>query len=405
MDCLSFLFSALGLVIAAGGGIGGGGILVPVFMVFLRFRPKHAVALSNFTILGGSVATTAFNMQSPDPSGGSPIDWDVVVMMEPSTIAGAIVGSFVAKCLPDVVLSVLLLAVLAMLAYRTLEKGVKMFQRESEEGGAGAPVAPRELLDGDRSDDEASESQTLIGGKADADLDPERVDRPTPWSKIALLTICFGGCAAIVVLKGGGHGSVIGVECGSTSFWFLVLSAVPWVVGFVAVFRHMLLGAGDAAPAGRSGARARWDAATTVRYPALCTVAGLLGGLFSVGGGIVMGPLMLEMGVAPAVAAGTAAAMILATTCAACISLHVFGLVEPGYGAACFLLGLACTACGQGRVNAWMKAARRQSPPVLSVGLVMALSTTLVAWEAFEKFTHEDAAALFKLSSVCSQVD
>jgi hypothetical protein len=33
------------------GGIGGGGILVPLFIIVLQFEPKHAIPLSNVTIL------------------------------------------------------------------------------------------------------------------------------------------------------------------------------------------------------------------------------------------------------------------------------------------------------------------------------------------------------------------
>merc|ERR1711985_120931 len=50
----------------------------------------------------------------------------------------------------------------------------------------------------------------------------------------------------------------------------------------------------------------KWDANNTIRYPLVCTISGLLAGLFGVGGGIVKGPLMLEMGIIPSVALATA---------------------------------------------------------------------------------------------------
>ncbi|CAN0365886.1 unnamed protein product, partial [Discosporangium mesarthrocarpum] len=39
-----------------------------------------------------------------------------------------------------------------------------------------------------------------------------------------------------------------------------------------------------------------WNPTNTIRYPAVCFFAGFFAGLFGVGGGIVKGPLMLEMG-------------------------------------------------------------------------------------------------------------
>ena len=38
------------------------------------------------------------------------------------------------------------------------------------------------------------------------------------------------------------------------------------------------------------------DSLNTVRYPCICFFAGFFAGMFGVGGGIVKGPLMLEMG-------------------------------------------------------------------------------------------------------------
>jgi uncharacterized membrane protein YfcA len=48
----------------------------------------------------------------------------------------------------------------------------------------------------------------------------------------------------------------------------------------------------------------RWTRSSTVLYPGLCTAAGLVAGLFGIGGGVVKGPLMLELGVAPDVSGG-----------------------------------------------------------------------------------------------------
>lgn len=42
-----------------------------------------------------------------------------------------------------------------------------------------------------------------------------------------------------------------------------------------------------------------WTPRTTLLYPAIVTLAGLIAGMFGVGGGIVQGPLMLQLGVPP----------------------------------------------------------------------------------------------------------
>jgi Sulfite exporter TauE/SafE len=58
-----------------------------------------------------------------------------------------------------------------------------------------------------------------------------------------------------------------------------------------------------------------WTRETTLTYPVLCSLAGVIAGMFGVGGGIVKGPLMLHLGMLPEVAAATSATMIFFTAC------------------------------------------------------------------------------------------
>ena len=63
------------------------------------------------------------------------------------------------------------------------------------------------------------------------------------------------------------------------------------------------------------------------------------------------GPLMLEMGVLPDVAAATSATMILFTSAAAAVVFLSFGGVPPAYAGLAFAVGLLSTAAGQVRVR------------------------------------------------------
>jgi len=52
LDYLGFGSAIVGLILAAGGGIGGGGILVPIYILALEFPVKHAIPLASVTVLG-----------------------------------------------------------------------------------------------------------------------------------------------------------------------------------------------------------------------------------------------------------------------------------------------------------------------------------------------------------------
>ena len=133
-DFVGFACAALGLIIAAGGGIGGGGILVPIYILILGFLPKHAIPLSNVTVFGGAIANTLRNSRKRHPTADRPlIDWDLIVVMEPPTLAGALIGANLNKMLPETAVAILLVLLLSFTSYNTLKKARKMYNKETEE--------------------------------------------------------------------------------------------------------------------------------------------------------------------------------------------------------------------------------------------------------------------------------
>ena len=90
-DYWGTILVVLGLLIAASGGIGGGGILVPLLILVYGFSPKYAVPLSNFTIVGSSITNMMMNLPKRHPDADRPlVDWDLILVMEPLTMAGAV---------------------------------------------------------------------------------------------------------------------------------------------------------------------------------------------------------------------------------------------------------------------------------------------------------------------------
>lgn len=99
----------------------------------MGFSPKYAIPLSNVTILGGSIMNMVMNVSKRHPSADRPlVDWDLILIMEPLTIGGALAGSFLNKILPEWLLVVSLVILLSYTAQTTLDKGFKVYQKESE---------------------------------------------------------------------------------------------------------------------------------------------------------------------------------------------------------------------------------------------------------------------------------
>ena len=143
----------------------------------------------------------------------------------------------------------------------------------------------------------------------------------------------------------------------------------------------------------------RWDRRTTIIYPAISWVAGFFAGLFGIGGGIVKGPLMLQMGVLPSVASATSACMILFTSFTATTSFAVFGLLVRDYAICCAIMGFIATLAGQTVMSYLLRRYQRNSYIAFSIGIVVFLSAICMTIESIISFRE---GGLSKSTKFCS---
>jgi uncharacterized membrane protein YfcA len=334
-DYYGVFFTILGLMVAAGGGIGGGGILVPIYILIMGFSPKHAIPLSNVTVFGGAIANVLLNMSKRHPSADRPlVDWDLILVMEPLTIAGALLGAFLNKLLPELLLTVLLVLLLSSTAYDTLKRAIKMYKKETialrkqgisasgtkeselthiatEQQMNGMEEATVKLLDDvevhesgetklDTKNDEKNDSDATTKTTPEEKLKDDEVtklqaelndilekERVTPMINIQILMTLFVVVLTINMLKGGGaFKSPLGIVCGSTGFWMANIIMIVWIVLISVFVRQYLLTKYYAKQ--RTNYQyvegdIQWDGRASIVYPFICMFAGFFAGMFGVG--------------------------------------------------------------------------------------------------------------------------
>lgn len=298
------------------------GMLVPIYILVMGFSPKHAIPLSNITVFGGSVANTLLNTRKRHPNADRPlVDWDLILVMEPLTIAGALIGAFLNKVLPELLLTVLLVVLLSVTAYKSLKKAIKMYEAETlamqkrgststtgeseltrmaaEQEGSDNSEAGDKLLDNMEEQEEQQEEENEEKAAQAKQLNRERQkiqdeldqiledERYTPSANLSILVTLFVVVLAINLLKGGGaFPSPVGIRCGSTAFWMANAIMLGWILVISAFVRQYLLRKYEAKK--RCNFQyvegdIQWDGRATVVYPCICCLAGFFAGMFGVG--------------------------------------------------------------------------------------------------------------------------
>ena len=120
--------------LANNGGIGGGGLIIPVCITMMGFSSIEAIALSNSIIFAGAVVRfLGFSMWQRNPKlpCQTIIRYNVVSVMIPLVLIGSLSGSLISIILPEAVLTIILVVLLAYLFVDSLLKGVRLWKSET----------------------------------------------------------------------------------------------------------------------------------------------------------------------------------------------------------------------------------------------------------------------------------
>ena len=138
IEVLGYFMTFLILLTSNMGGLGGGGAVIPIAMVFFGFDTKQSIALSNATIVVASLARYLFNFNKPHPYKGTHgvlVDYNVASLMLPMITIGATVGQMLNKILPSVVIAIMLTLLLVFVSYTTLKKLCRIVSAERKKYG------------------------------------------------------------------------------------------------------------------------------------------------------------------------------------------------------------------------------------------------------------------------------
>ena len=122
------------LALANVGGIGGGGVIIPITMACFEFTTKEAIAISGFTILAGAIARFTMDINKKHPEKDATIvDYGIIIVMMPLVLAGSFIGVLVNLSFPGIILSAVLTVILIGLTYQSLNKANQLYAKETAE--------------------------------------------------------------------------------------------------------------------------------------------------------------------------------------------------------------------------------------------------------------------------------
>ena len=365
--------------ISAAGGIGGGGLNVPILLVVFGYEYQQAVIFSLSTVLGNYVSQVYLNWRKRHPYDPRRplIYWDAVLLLLPAQLGGSNIGVVIAKIFPEGVLIILAMVVLLFAGYKSFRKGRKYWQEETfRHLRTVASLGPLPtVFEGDEGDEEEDEDEGIDsdngrersreylllnasssgagggsftsnkmenGGGSGAAVLSEISFRGSdlhglelPWPTLRVLFVLWVLYAALYSML-----TVVLRVC-SASYWSLLGASYVPLAGLVLwALAHVVdkqtrdpssVLPGDLAVASSPSA--------ALVAPCLAFVIGILCTLLGIGGGELMGPLLLSLRAMPQVVSATTSTMSFLNTSSNLVHFAILGQIEPEYFFSFFAIG------------------------------------------------------------------
>ena len=104
-------------------------------MAFFHFNTKPAIAISSFSIFMTTLARFVMNFKLPHPEKKHSvvIDYNLVTIMMPTTLAGAQIGAFILVIFPSLYIQIALTITLIILGAQSTKKAIDITKKENED--------------------------------------------------------------------------------------------------------------------------------------------------------------------------------------------------------------------------------------------------------------------------------
>nr|GMC49116.1 sulfite exporter TauE/SafE family protein 3 [Ipomoea batatas] len=326
---IGFLGAAFGSV----GGVGGGGIFVPMLTLILRFDPKSATAISKCMITGAAVSTVYCNLRLRHPTMEMPlIDYDLAVLMQPMLLLGINIGVAFNVILADWMVTVLLILLFTGLSTLAFLRGVASWKKETK-------------------------------------LKKVCILENVYWKQFGLICFVWVASLALQITK-----QNYTKTC-STLYWVVNLLQIPVCFG-VSWFEAFGLYKGWRKISSNNN-----DSISNLRpwqLIILCIfgiVAGTVGALLGLGGGFIMGPLFLELGVPPEVSTAISTFIMVFSSSIAVVEYYLLKRFPVLYAVCLTVVATSAAFVGQHAVRKVIAVLGRASLIIFTLAFIILIST------------------------------
>jgi uncharacterized membrane protein YfcA len=328
--------------------------------------PSDAVPLSQSLILCSSLINLSFFIFQTHPlcETRAKIDYDTVMLLEPGLACGVIVGVLLNRVSPKWLITALLVLTLGLAFMRTGQKALTLWRKETQKKADAAQSSPPGSI--------VTAAEERAGT---APFESSGIQLMTKYRVQIGIIMVVWLCAFL--------SNFHRVKSCSWQFVIYMLSFFSAMAG-ITIASGLFLQQGNDPENGRTEEEAKhgitWTFSTTTMYPCVACIAGLLGGMLGLGGGMILSPFLVELGLHPEVIQATTALFVFLSSSLATFQFALKNQVLPDYALYYSGVAVVATLVGQTLVLTWIRKSGRNSIIVMCIASVLIVSLVLMTY-------------------------
>ena len=376
-------------------GLGGGLLFIPVLLLILNFYPHEAIPISKIVIFAGALTSFIQNTKVKRPHRNcKALNYNLIIVNTSNLLLGTVFGVTLNKILPNTLILFLLCILLFYYSYKTFKTFLKFYHEE----------ANTDL----HSMSSQMNSISSRNNNYDINQPIDQVEREIykdqfllRWDKLQFILFPFLIMGILSILRE----SNIVSKC-SLLYWILILLFALTVIifdYFVLLhiekeynYRKLINFPYDAKDI-------NWARDTIIKLNFIGFIAGFIAGTIGIGGGVVLGPILLDLGIHPIVGTVTTNFLVLITSSSTTFQFILFEMLNFQYGFLCIIFSALGSYCGTYLVNNYVKNTGKQSFIVLILFFVVVISAVVLPLSSLINIINDyrKGIDIFEFDSLC----
>ncbi|XP_039797650.1 sulfite exporter TauE/SafE family protein 3-like [Panicum virgatum] len=393
---LGSLIGIFGAASGSVGGVGGGGIFLPMLALIIGFDPKSSAAMSKCMIMGTCVSTVYYNLKLRHPSLDIPlIDYDLAMLIQPMLMLGVSIGVIFNVVFPDWLVTALLIILFLATSMKAFLKGVETWKKETIK----KRVAAQRLEQMCQEPEHATAIPTGPGdsvGAKNPSAEKSSLLKNVYWKEFSLLAFVWLAFLALQIAN------KYSVHC-STLYWVLNSLQIPVAVGVTMYEAHGLM-TGKKVLSSKGSQQNVEKPRQLFVYCLSGIVAGLVGGLLGAGGGFIIGPLFLELGIPPQVSSATATFAMMFSSSMSVVEFYILHRFPVPYAAYFIAVAFMAAIIGQHYVSKLIRWLGRASLIIFILASMIFISAISLGGVGISNIIHKiESNQYMGFESICNK--